>query len=87
MGKDFWATNEPRERPMKEGHCEEEGVKCSPEEKKKDSKKMMKKEHVEIRREYWEFLDEISVTGSYAGVDGENNLKNPKDAKTGHQDG
>ena len=34
---------------MKEGHCEEEGVKCSPEEKKKDSKKMMKKEHVSWR--------------------------------------
>ena len=36
---------------MKEGHCEEEGVKCSPEEKKKDSKKMMKKEHVQLERE------------------------------------
>ena len=65
---------------MKEGHCEEEGVKCSPEEKKKDSKKMMKKEHVSWR-EGWEFLDEVSVTGTYAGVDNEKNLENPK-AKT-----
>ena len=52
---------------MKEGHCEEEGVKCSPEEKKKDSKKMMKKEHYNWR-ENWEFLDEISVSGGYLGI-------------------
>ena len=74
------AKAKAKREAMKEGHCEEEGVKCSPEEKKKDSKKMMKKEHFSWR-EGWEFLDEISVTGSYAGVDGEKNLQNPK-AKT-----
>jgi len=75
------AKAKAKREAMKEGHCEEEGVKCSPEEKKKDSKKMMKKEHVSWR-EGWEFLDEISVGGgTYSGVDGEKNLQNPK-AKT-----
>ena len=75
------AKAKAKREAMKEGHCEEEGVKCSPEEKKKDSKKMMKKEHVSWR-EGWEFLDEISVGGgTYSGVDGEKNLENPK-AKT-----
>ena len=74
------AKAKAKREAMKEGHCEEEGVKCSPTEKKKDSKKMMKKEHYSWR-ENWEFLDEVSVTGTYAGVDNEKNLENPK-AKT-----
>ena len=83
------AKAKAKREAMKEGHCEEEGVKCSPEEKKKDSKKMMKKEHYSWR-ENWEFLDEISVSGGYAGiyagVDGERNLENPK-AKTDEKAG
>ena len=74
------AKAKAKREAMKEGHCEEEGVECSPEEKKKDSKKMMRKEHHNWR-ENWEFLDEVSVTGTYAGVDNEKNLENPK-AKT-----
>ena len=78
------AKAKAKREAMKEGHCEEEGVKCSPEEKKKDSKKMMKKESSIYSnwREGWEFLGEISVGGgTYSGVDGEQNLQNPK-AKT-----
>ena len=74
------AKAKAKREAMKEGHCEEEGVECSPTEKKKDAKKMMKKEHYNWR-ENWEFLDEVSVTGTYAGVDNEKNLENPK-AKT-----
>ena len=40
---------------MKEGHCEEEGVKCSPVEKKKDSKKSVK-EHVSWRSDLREIV-------------------------------
>ena len=78
------AKAKAKREAMKEGHCEEEGVECSPEEKKKDSKKMMKKESSIYSnwREGWEFLGEISVGGgTYSGVDGEQNLQNPK-AKT-----
>ena len=42
-------------RAMKEGHCEEEGVKCSPVEKKKDSKKSVK-EHVSWRDDLREYV-------------------------------
>ena len=77
------AKAKAKREAMKEGHCEEEGVECSPTEKKKDAKKMMKKESSIYSnwRENWEFLDEVSVTGTYAGVDNEKNLENPK-AKT-----
>ena len=67
---------------LKEGHCEEEGIKCSPEEKKKDSKKMMKKEssiYSNWREAFGNSWTEISVGGgTYSGVDGEQNLQNPK---------
>lgn len=42
-------------RAMKEGHCEEEGVKCSPVEKKKDSKRNVK-EHVSWRDDLREYV-------------------------------
>ena len=47
------------ETEVQEGHCEEEGVKCSPTEKKKDSKKM-KEDVYHSWREGFEFLDEIA---------------------------
>ena len=78
------AKAKAKREAMKEGHCDEEGVKCSDVEKKKDSKKMkMKKEDVyHSWREGFEFLDEISAgAGTYSGIDNDKNLENPK-AKT-----
>ena len=75
------AKAKAKREAMKEGHCEEEGVECSPTEKKKDSKKM-KEDVYHSWREGFEFLDEIAAGGgTYSGLDNENNLQNPK-AKT-----
>ena len=74
------AKAKAKREAMKEGHCDVEGVECSPTEKKKDAKKMRKEHH--NWRESWEFLGEFAGGPStYAGVDKEKNLENPK-AKT-----
>ena len=71
-------------KPMAtEGHCDVEGVECSPTEKKKDAKRM-KKESVysNWKNESQDLLEVIGgAYGGVAGVDGEKNLENPK-AKT-----
>ena len=71
-------------KPMAtEGHCDVEGVECSPTEKKKDAKRMKKESiYSNWKDESQELLEVIGgAYGGVAGVDGEKNLENPK-AKT-----
>ena len=77
------AKAKAKREAMKEGHCDVEGVECSPTEKKKDAKKMKKESSIYSNwREGWEFLGEYAGGPStYAGKDSEKNLQNPK-AKT-----
>ena len=77
------AKAKKKREAMKEGHCDVEGVECSPTEKKKDAKKMKKESKIYSNwREDWEYLDEYAsgITG-YGSGDSENNLGKTK-AKT-----
>ncbi len=77
------AKAKKKREAMKEGHCDVEGVECSPTEKKKDAKKMKKESKIYSNwREDWEYLDEYAsgITG-YGSGDSETNLGKTK-AKT-----
>ena len=69
--------------PVKEGHCDVDGVECSPTEKKKDAKRMKKESAYSNWRDDAQDLLEIigGAYGGVAGVDNERNLENPKAKK------
>ena len=48
-----------KKKGIKEGHCDEEGVKCSDVEKKKDSKKSMKEGYHNWRQDLIEVMDDV----------------------------
>jgi len=48
-----------KKKGIKEGHCDEEGVKCSDVEKKKDSKKSMKESYHNWRQDLIEVMDDV----------------------------
>jgi len=67
-----------KKKGIKEGHCEEKGVKCSDVEKKKDSKKSMK-EHVSWRQDLIEIMDDIESQKEVKEKKVDNKIKiNPK---------